>query len=119
MARTLADRINQATGAKNTGKALAARRDRSTGQPKCGKYRRRNPSCPRPTPQWQKEISGFLVKPKDSNDERESSQGVSGSDTSDGGATGSSSSSHYYAVLILGHQSFHHPDRCCIHSFAN
>uniref|UniRef100_A0A6M2E0T5 Putative pcna-associated factor-like isoform x2 n=1 Tax=Amblyomma tuberculatum TaxID=48802 RepID=A0A6M2E0T5_9ACAR len=92
MARTLADRVNRATGAKNTGKALAARRDRSTGQPKCGKYGRRNPYCPRPTPSWQKKISGFLVKPKASNDERESSHRVSGSDTSDGGARGNSSS---------------------------
>lgn len=51
-----------------------------------------NPYCPRPTPAWQKEIAGFLVKQK-APEEMQSSSASSSSEATDSSASCSSSSS--------------------------
>ncbi|KAH7963174.1 hypothetical protein HPB52_019897 [Rhipicephalus sanguineus] len=58
------------------------------------KYGGGNSYCPRPTPPWQKEISGFLVKASTPEEENQpqTSETASSSDASDSGACGSSSS---------------------------
>ncbi|XP_037563922.1 PCNA-associated factor-like [Dermacentor silvarum] len=102
MVRTKADGASRAVGAKSFRKTLsspgAASSSSSSSSPgsrktKGDKYGGGNSYCPRPTPPWQKEISGFLVKTSASEDEngQQPSETATSSDASDSSASGSSS----------------------------
>lgn len=98
MVRTKADGASRAVGAKSFRKTMsAAGSSSSSSSPGSRKVKGDknvgNPYCPRPTPAWQKEIDGFLVKQKAIEEEQQSSGGASSSGSSDSGASCSSSSS--------------------------
>uniref|UniRef100_A0A131XQY9 PCNA-associated factor n=1 Tax=Hyalomma excavatum TaxID=257692 RepID=A0A131XQY9_9ACAR len=100
MVRTKADGASRAVGAKSFRKSLSspggASSSSSAGprKTKGDKYGGGNSYCPRPTPSWQKEISGFLVKASTSSEDENQPQlceTASGSNECDNGASGSSS----------------------------
>ncbi|XP_037511600.1 PCNA-associated factor [Rhipicephalus sanguineus] len=100
MVRTKADGASRAVGAKAFRKSMSSPGGASSSsspssrKPKGDKYGGGNSYCPRPTPPWQKEISGFLVKASTPEEENQpqTSETASSSDASDSGACGSSSS---------------------------
>ncbi|XP_070386349.1 PCNA-associated factor-like [Dermacentor albipictus] len=100
MVRTKADGASRVVGAKSFGKTLSSRAGASSSssptsrKTKGDKYGGGNAYCPRPTPPWQKEISGFLVKTSASEDDNreQPSETATSSDTFDSSASGSSSS---------------------------
>lgn len=99
MVRTKADGASRAVGAKSFRKTMSsAGSSSSSSSPgsrkvKGDKSGGGNPYCPRPTPAWQKEIAGFLVKQKAPEEGQQSSGAGSSSEASDSGASCSSSSS--------------------------
>uniref|UniRef100_A0A224YPG3 PCNA-associated factor n=1 Tax=Rhipicephalus zambeziensis TaxID=60191 RepID=A0A224YPG3_9ACAR len=100
MVRTKADGASRAVGAKAFRKSMSSPGGASSStspssrKTKGDKYGGGNSYCPRPTPSWQKEISGFLVKASTPEDENrpQPSETASSSDASDSGACSSSSS---------------------------
>ncbi|XP_050045599.1 PCNA-associated factor-like [Dermacentor andersoni] len=99
MVRTKADGASRVVGAKSFRKTVSSPAAASSSssptsrKTKGDKYGGGNAYCPRPTPPWQKEISGFLVKTSASEDDREQpSEAATSSDTFDSSASGSSSS---------------------------
>ncbi|XP_064475019.1 PCNA-associated factor-like [Ornithodoros turicata] len=97
MVRTKADGACKAIGAKSSRKGIAIARasggasSSSAGAKGSGsdKYSGGNPYCPRPTPPWQKEISGFLIKTKPTSESNQSMEDTSSLQQQDDGDTSS------------------------------